>query len=146
MCGVCYYPKLLQMQHFHPNPRPRLVITNSADNTYYYPSMAPYGNKNHVKWYWKLDYTAFENTFHGYALHEVLFCVSPYTILSNLISNTISPNTPHLYTAYSINIHSNIGVFLYILIFNVYIWPFSYKINEYYNRIIIQNRPRVEGV
>ena len=33
VCGVCYYRNLLQMQHFHPNPRPRLVITNSADNT-----------------------------------------------------------------------------------------------------------------
>ena len=45
----------------------------------------------------------------------------------------------------SIYIHF-IGVFLYILTFNVYIWPFSYKINEYYNGIIIQNRPRGEGV
>ena len=34
VCGVCYYPKLLQMQQLHPNPRPRLVITNSADNTH----------------------------------------------------------------------------------------------------------------
>ena len=33
VCGVCYYQNLLQMQHFHPNPRPRLVMTNSADNT-----------------------------------------------------------------------------------------------------------------
>ena len=33
VCGVCYYWKLLQMQQIHPNPRPRLVITNSADNT-----------------------------------------------------------------------------------------------------------------
>ena len=33
VCGVCYYPKLLQMQQLHPNPRPRLVMTNSADNT-----------------------------------------------------------------------------------------------------------------
>ena len=33
VCGVCYYQNLLQMQQFHPNPRPRLVITNSADNT-----------------------------------------------------------------------------------------------------------------
>ena len=33
VCGVCYYPKLLQMQQLHPKPRPRLVITNSADNT-----------------------------------------------------------------------------------------------------------------
>ena len=33
VCGVCYYRNLLQMQQFHPNPRPRLVITNSADNT-----------------------------------------------------------------------------------------------------------------
>ena len=33
VCGVCYYPKLLQMQQLHPNPRPRLVITNSAVNT-----------------------------------------------------------------------------------------------------------------
>ena len=45
----------------------------------------------------------------------------------------------------SIYIHF-IGVFLYILTFNVYIWPFSYKINEYYNGIIIQNRFRVGGV
>ena len=52
----------------------------------------------------------------------------------------------HLYIAYSINIHSNIGVFLYILTFNVYIWPFSYKINEYYNGINIQNRVKGEGV
>ena len=49
VCGVCYYPKLLQMQQLHPNPRPRLVITNSADNTCYHPSMLPYGNKNDVK-------------------------------------------------------------------------------------------------
>ena len=35
VCGVCYYPKLLQMQQIHPKPRPRLVITNSADNTRY---------------------------------------------------------------------------------------------------------------
>lgn len=33
VCGVCYYPKLLQMQQIHPKPRPRLVITNSVDNT-----------------------------------------------------------------------------------------------------------------
>ena len=33
VCGVCYYRNLLQMQQFHPNPRPQLVITNSADNT-----------------------------------------------------------------------------------------------------------------
>ena len=33
VCGVCYYRNLLQMQQFHPKPRPRLVITNSADNT-----------------------------------------------------------------------------------------------------------------
>lgn len=33
VCGVCYYRKLLQMQQIHPEPRPRLVITNSADNT-----------------------------------------------------------------------------------------------------------------
>ena len=33
VCGVCYYRKLLQMQRFHPNPRPRLVMANSADNT-----------------------------------------------------------------------------------------------------------------
>ena len=33
VCGVCYYRKLLQMQQLHPNPRPRLVMTNSADNT-----------------------------------------------------------------------------------------------------------------
>ena len=52
----------------------------------------------------------------------------------------------HLFIAYSINIHSNKGVFLYILTFNVYIWPFSYKINEYYNGINIQNRPRGEGI
>ena len=54
--------------------------------------------------------------------------------------------TIHLFIAYSINIHSNIGVFLYILTFNVYIWPFSYKINEYYNGINIQNRVKGEGV
>ena len=54
--------------------------------------------------------------------------------------------TIHIYTAYSINIHSNIGVFLYILTFNVYIWPISYKNNEYYNRINTQNRPRGEGI
>ena len=52
----------------------------------------------------------------------------------------------HLFIAYSINIHSNIGAFLYILTFNVYIWPFSYKINEYYNGIIIQNRFKAEGI
>ena len=33
VCGVCYYRNLLQMQHFHPEPRPRLVMTNFADNT-----------------------------------------------------------------------------------------------------------------
>ena len=33
VCGVCYYRKLLQMQQLHPNPLPRLVITNSAVNT-----------------------------------------------------------------------------------------------------------------
>ena len=33
VCGVCYYSKLLQMQQFHPKPRPRLVMANSADNT-----------------------------------------------------------------------------------------------------------------
>ena len=33
VCGVCYYPNLLQMQQIHPKPRPRLVMTNSADNT-----------------------------------------------------------------------------------------------------------------
>ena len=33
VCGVCYYQNLLQMQQFHPIPRPRLVMTNSADNT-----------------------------------------------------------------------------------------------------------------
>ena len=49
VCGVCYYRNLLQMQQFHPKPRPRLVMTNSADNTCYHPSMLPYGNKNHVK-------------------------------------------------------------------------------------------------
>ena len=49
VCGVCYYPNLLQMQQIHPKPRPRLVITNSADNTCYHPNMLPYGNKNHVK-------------------------------------------------------------------------------------------------
>ena len=54
--------------------------------------------------------------------------------------------TIHLSIEYSINIHSNKGVFLYILTFNVYIWPISYKINEYYNGIIIQNRPRAEGI
>ena len=52
----------------------------------------------------------------------------------------------HLYNEYPINIHSNIGVFLYILTFNVYIWPFSYKINEYYNGINIQIRTRAEGI
>lgn len=51
-----------------------------------------------------------------------------------------------LYIAYSINIHSNKGVFLYILTFNVYIWPFSYKINEYYNGINIQNRFKAGGI
>ena len=33
VCGVCYYQNLLQMQQIHPNPRPRLVMANSADNT-----------------------------------------------------------------------------------------------------------------
>ena len=33
VCGECYYPNLLQMQHFHPKTAPGLVITNSADNT-----------------------------------------------------------------------------------------------------------------
>ena len=33
VCGVCYYRELLQMQHFHPEPRPQLVMANSADNT-----------------------------------------------------------------------------------------------------------------
>ena len=49
VCGVCYYRNLLQMQQFHPKPRPRLVVTNSADNTRYHPSMLPYGNKNGAK-------------------------------------------------------------------------------------------------
>ena len=49
VCGVCYYQNLLQMQQIHPKPRPRLVMTNSADNTCYHPSMLPYGNKNGVK-------------------------------------------------------------------------------------------------
>ena len=49
VCGVCYYRNLLQLQHFHPNPRPRLVITNSADNTCYHPSMALYHLENNVK-------------------------------------------------------------------------------------------------
>ena len=52
----------------------------------------------------------------------------------------------HLFIAYSINIHSNIGVFLHILTFNVHKATFSRKINEYYNGIIIQNRPRGEGI
>ena len=53
----------------------------------------------------------------------------------------------YIYTLHiqSIYIHY-IGVFLYILTFNVYIWPFSYKINEYYNGINIQNRVKGEGV
>ena len=33
VCGVCYYRELLQMQQIHPEPRPRLVMANSADNT-----------------------------------------------------------------------------------------------------------------
>ena len=33
VCGVCYYRNLLQMQQIHPEPRPRLVMANSADNT-----------------------------------------------------------------------------------------------------------------
>lgn len=33
VCGVCYYRNLLQMQQFHPKPRPRLAMANSADNT-----------------------------------------------------------------------------------------------------------------
>lgn len=33
VCGVCYYQNLLQMQQIHPKPRPRLAMTNSADNT-----------------------------------------------------------------------------------------------------------------
>ena len=32
--GVCYYRNLLQMQQLHPIPRPRLVITNYADNAH----------------------------------------------------------------------------------------------------------------
>lgn len=51
VCGVCYYPNLLQMQQFHPNPRPRLVITNSADNTRYHRNMALYHIENNEKWY-----------------------------------------------------------------------------------------------
>ena len=49
VCGVCYYPKLLQMQQFHPKPRPRLVMTNSADNTCYHPNMALYHIENNEK-------------------------------------------------------------------------------------------------
>ena len=49
VCGVCYYRNLLQMQHFHPNPRPRLVITNSADNTRYRRNMALYHIENNEK-------------------------------------------------------------------------------------------------
>ena len=51
-----------------------------------------------------------------------------------------------LFIEYSINIHSNKGAFLYILTFNVYIWPISYKINEYYNGINIQIRSGAEGI
>ena len=54
--------------------------------------------------------------------------------------------TIHIYIAYSINIHSNKGVFLYILTFDVYKATFSRKNNEYYNGIIIQNRFKAEGV
>ena len=49
VCGVCYYPKLLQMQQLHPNPRPQLVMTNSADNTRYHPNMALYHLENNEK-------------------------------------------------------------------------------------------------
>ena len=49
VCGVCYYRNLLQMQQIHPNPRPRLVITNSADNTCYHRNMALYHLENNVK-------------------------------------------------------------------------------------------------
>ena len=49
VCGVCYYRNLLQMQRFHPNPRPRLVITNSADNTRYHRNMALYHLENNAK-------------------------------------------------------------------------------------------------
>ena len=55
--------------------------------------------------------------------------------------------TLYIYTLHIQSIYIQIkAVFLYILTFNVYIWPFSYKINEYYNGIIIQNRFRAEGV
>ena len=79
VCGVCYYPNLLQMQQIHPKPRPRLVITNSADNTCYHPNMALYHLENNAKWYWKPYFTASENTFHSYVLRKALFCVSPLT-------------------------------------------------------------------
>ena len=46
VCGVCYYRNLLQMQQFHPKPRPRLVMANSADNTCYHLNMALYHIEN----------------------------------------------------------------------------------------------------
>ena len=49
VCGVCYYPKLLQMQQLRPNPRPRLVMANSADNTRYHRNMALYHLENNEK-------------------------------------------------------------------------------------------------
>ena len=49
VCGVCYYRNLLQMQQIHPKPRPRLVMTNSADNTCYHRNMALYHNENNEK-------------------------------------------------------------------------------------------------
>ena len=49
VCGVCYYSKLLQMQQIHPKPRPRLVMTNSADNACYHLNMALYHIENNEK-------------------------------------------------------------------------------------------------
>ena len=40
--------------------------------------MALYHIENNEKWYWKPYFKAFESTFHGYALREASFCVSPH--------------------------------------------------------------------
>ena len=78
---------------------------------------------------------------------SILIFISYIIIYTYIFTFCICLNANiHLFITYSINIHSNIGVFLYILTFNVYIWPFSYKINEYYNGIIIQNRFKAEGI
>ena len=55
---------------------------------------------------------------------SILIFISYIIIYTYIFTFCICLNANiHLFIAYSINIHSNKGVFLYILTFNVYIWP-----------------------